>query len=86
MPTINPAVARIRKAKKLIDAAAGEGLVEAHESMGELVLILNTEHYEREFERSLVLVPTKHPNKLKLMYQDGAGYEDLIGILTVAPQ
>jgi hypothetical protein len=81
MPTINPAVARIRQSKKLIDAAAGEGLVEVQESMGELVLVLNTERYEEDRERILVLVPTRDPVKFKLMYQDGAGYEGLIGIL-----
>lgn len=85
MPTEDPNAERMRKAKTLIDLVAGEGLVEAHESMGELVLVLNTEHYEREFERSLVLVPTEDPITFRLMYQDGAGYEGLIGILTVTP-
>jgi hypothetical protein len=81
----NPAMARIKKAKKLLDDVAGEGLVEVIDSMDELVLVLDTEHYEREFERSLVLIPTGHPRKFKVMYQDGAGYEGLIGVLTVTP-
>jgi hypothetical protein len=76
-------VYKILQAKDLIDDIAGEGLVEVVESMDELVLFINTVRYEEDHERTLVLVPTEDPSKLKLMYQDGAGYEGLIGILTV---
>jgi hypothetical protein len=77
---------RIQQAKDLIDDIAGEGLVEVVESMDELVLFINTVRYEEDHERTLVLVPTEDPSnhrRFKLMYQDGAGYEGLIGILTV---
>jgi hypothetical protein len=75
------ALKRIRQAKKVIDEAAGEGLVEVVDSMDELVLFINTGRYEEDSERTLVLVPTRDPLKFKLMFQDGAGYEGLIGIL-----
>jgi hypothetical protein len=46
--------------------------------------ILDTTRYEERQERILIVQPTAEVGVVELYFQDGAGYEGLIGTLTLA--
>jgi len=47
------------------------------------VLRLDTEQYEREQERVLIVKSTDQPNVFELWFEDAAGYDGKIGVLHV---
>ena len=60
------------------------GLFEVVYEEPTVVGMLDTEVYERKQERRLIVQPTTKANVVELWFQDGAGYEGLIGTLTFA--
>ena len=75
-------VAQLRKEAYQLERRTGPGLLTLDVSLGEHVIMLDTANYASEHERRLVLRPLGG-GKFTLLYQDGAGFDGEIGLLTL---
>ena len=85
VPTHQQALKSLQRLAAITDRhEIAEGLFEVVYEEPTVVGMLDTEVYERKQERRLIVQPTTKANVVELWFQDGAGYEGLIGTLTFA--